>query len=799
MSVVESAYSTLVQGVSQQHPAARAPGQVTAQLNMLSDPVTGLRRRPGAKYVKTLSAPGFIRGSQTRVWVAEIGGADHLVMLVPGVAPEDNPATLLVYDMAYNLVGSFAGVPYLTALDTNDIDIATLRGDLWVLNREKVPGLTLDAASIDRPDPDTCGFFWVKSAAFSKTYTVTVEYTPPGTTAATTYDATYTTPDGTHVNDAELSTPGYIAGQLSASISTSSGITFDEASSVGAFVAFRKAVAGGKLRLYQRTGDTYMGSSGSMNFRLVSDLPSTMATARRYSWTVSVGAASTNRQYYRWDSAAGAWVECAKWGTSGEIYNMPRRLRYNNTGTLVFEAPTFPARMSGDDANNPYPGFITDGTALSGIASYQGRLLLLAGNRACLSDSTNATIFTRSTVTNIIDSDYVEIGSGSLSSATFRYATQYNKDLILWSGAHQAVLPGGSAALTPRSAYLVSTGTAVLSLSVEPAQVGRWLVYSTPSAQNHYGFGGLYPSDYSASQYTLTPLTDHLPTYFTQPARFLCSSGSTGLAVSGTGTTSVWVYQYLWQGSNLVQSAWHRWEFPLPVAGAYFYKDLLYLLLTDVLNNRVFICSLDCRRPDRLTDGGTLNNPYLDLASTATWNGTAWSSAHPATGSAWGGTPTACRSGTYSDAAGEPLALNPDMTLLDGSGCEPGLYWVGVSFESAVTPTPPVVKDQQGRSLDEGSTRVLSYKATLRDSGEFLLRVSDADGARPDQPINPVRWSSSSLQNMRSLVEAHSTVNCPVHVLAMASSVEFYTSSTREFNITGLSYKLRLAQRTRRI
>ncbi len=44
-------YASLLQGVSQQVPKDRGPGQHTEQVNMLPDPVHGLVRRHGSKFV----------------------------------------------------------------------------------------------------------------------------------------------------------------------------------------------------------------------------------------------------------------------------------------------------------------------------------------------------------------------------------------------------------------------------------------------------------------------------------------------------------------------------------------------------------------------------------------------------------------------------------------------------------------------------------------------------------------------------------------------------------------------------
>ena len=43
-------YASLVHGVSEQVPQQRKPGQVTEQVNLIADPVTGLTRRHGSRW-----------------------------------------------------------------------------------------------------------------------------------------------------------------------------------------------------------------------------------------------------------------------------------------------------------------------------------------------------------------------------------------------------------------------------------------------------------------------------------------------------------------------------------------------------------------------------------------------------------------------------------------------------------------------------------------------------------------------------------------------------------------------------
>ncbi|MGL5261031.1 MAG: hypothetical protein ACRC9P_01460, partial [Bacteroides sp.] len=56
MASFDGAYPSLLQGVSEQVPTSRLPGQVTEQINMVSDLVTGVRRRVGSNLRLTLKS-----------------------------------------------------------------------------------------------------------------------------------------------------------------------------------------------------------------------------------------------------------------------------------------------------------------------------------------------------------------------------------------------------------------------------------------------------------------------------------------------------------------------------------------------------------------------------------------------------------------------------------------------------------------------------------------------------------------------------------------------------------------------
>ena len=129
-------------------------------------------------------------------------------------------------------------------------------------------------------------------------------------------------------------------------------------------------------------------------------------------------------------------------------------------GGLVVDSLDIQGRNAGDDNNNPEPAFL--GFGITGIGAYQSRLILLSGAYVCMSRSTDPSVFMRTTVEEVLDDDPIEISATSLSNSQFEYAIPFNKDLVLFSNAQQAVVPANSTALTPKSAVVYpSTQTEV--------------------------------------------------------------------------------------------------------------------------------------------------------------------------------------------------------------------------------------------------------------------------------------------------------------------------------------------------
>lgn len=137
--IYEDTYPSLIQGVSQQTPQERLDGQLGAQVNMLSDPVNGLRRRSGFKLHGQLDVP---KGSKFDL--VQLAGEYYIQC----VTPDGRLVIVRFSDMG---VLHDSQYPYLVHTNKGTIRSTISRNQTYVLNTEKVPEKVLDAVSTITP------------------------------------------------------------------------------------------------------------------------------------------------------------------------------------------------------------------------------------------------------------------------------------------------------------------------------------------------------------------------------------------------------------------------------------------------------------------------------------------------------------------------------------------------------------------------------------------------------------------------------------------------------------------------
>lgn len=777
MSAFESAYKSLLQGVSQQIPKERLPGQLTSQLNMLSDPVTNLRRRPGSQF-RYSRAFQDVAADRVLCWFTDVAGERMHVVL------NCNTGKILLLDNSFTEIGFLDGGTYLQPTNTASIRATTVGNEFFLCNTEVLPALTVPSGTA----PTNSGFAYVVAGTFSKGYDITVSH------AGGTISASYTTPSGSSSGDAALATPEYIATQLATQLTSNGGGAGLTVYRTGPYIY---VTFGSDIAVNTTVSTNYLIPSRSGIVSAAGNLPARLPTEAD-GFICKVGTEELP-QYFKYNATKVAWYEVGAFGSPTAITNMPASIRWDGSAWELVQV-AFEGRNAGDDETNPAHEFCTQG--ITGIATYQGRLVIMSGPMVSLSGSGKPHRFFRSTVTSVVDSDPIEIGSSMNSSAAYEYAVQFQKDLVLLSSAYQAVIPSNNIAISPKTATVVPTSAHEVDVSCPPVVLGRTLMYPSPKSEDFFGVMEMVPSPYTDSQYVSQDATPHLPKYMGGRCRFGVSSSVANMALFGPSgdPRSLIVHEYHWDGDTKVQQAWHTWTFPYDVAAAYFAFDKI--IIAHAQNDTLVLTSIDPKIGVLTFDAE--RRPFLDLWSSQTVDD------YYVTPPDWmfALDPAVLNKVRLTvltgNMAGELVGSSPEQAGVGGSlrtvrSYRYGPVGMGVPYRSGFAPTPPVIRDYNDLPIDTTKATLLRYALGTKNSAEFKVVVTDQNSESDDPfSVGTLLWSSEELALDRALYSTDAVSIIPCRTNAKSTTVEIYTESTGELNVTTLEYVMRYNQKIKR-
>lgn len=773
MAALDGATKSLMQGVSQQVPRERLDGQVSIQTNMLSDVVEGMRRRPGMRFF----VDGVFSGiSKERVFATSVDIGDASVhILINTVTGE-----LRVYNEVWALINSGTYF-YLVAPSASAIQVCTLRGYLWICNTTIAPIPVVNNGT--KQNPNTTGFFFVKAGQFSKTYNVTV------IVAGVPKTATYTTPNGTSPGDASLSTPEYITTQLANQLATGSPVVPVYLNGAYATV---QVVGSGPVSVVSDSGSLSIGVSNTSHVGLVSDLPARLASAAD-GMLISVGSNPKLSVWYQYDYFSNVWAEASAYNSISGINSMPIRMLLD--GSYTIDGPVFEGRNAGNDATNEDPAFITGG--ITGMAAFQGRLVLLSGSVVTMSASGKPLRMYRSTVTELLVADPISIFSGAATTANFTHAVQFNKDLVLFSKSVQAVIPSGNALITPNTAQIVITSSYSCTTRVTPIVAGRSLMYFAPRSEKFAAALEMIPSTTTDSQYTTNDVTAHIPQYMPgsiRQATASTTSNSTALVADGDAR-SLFVQQYLWAGEEKRQSAWHVWSSPYDIVCTWFVRDTVFVGL--LVNGALAVVSID-PQAGKTIDGAY--RPFSDLFQAVLVSGGTFVvpvSLRPAflAGNALQLTYT------HGTTQGEAVGFSVNTSTWVGTVVRnviDDFYYLGLKFLSAFSPTPPLMRDKDGVVIGTGAAILIRYEITTKNAGEFDVVVQRNNEVVANGTYSALKYSSQDLAPNAPLFAESGRVVVPVRINSNDAQVTLYAGEDHDLGLLTFEWVMQYHQRRRR-
>ena len=778
----EGTLPSLLQGVSQQIPRERQDGQVGEQLNMLSDPVTGIRRRAGARVVSTITS---LLPEDDHLFTAYIErGTDGRHLVINTTSGE----WLLMSKDYSKVVNSGAAEYFQCEVGATSIQISTVAGLTYILNTEKAPNPITDNGS--KKDPTTMGFVTLTTAALGKTWSVTVTGNGVSKSAYVIV-----------ASDASSSTArlGQVAADLvtglkKADTTTGNPLADNQVVAVGNTIFFHNI---GNCNVTSDAGTTYAKWSNSNRVDLATDLPVNLPPEAD-GMMMRVGTASSDGYtWYRFNYANRTWGEDGAYGSVTSITNMPLVLAADDK--IIEE--TWEGRLAGDDTNNEDPAFVTNGY-ITGIASFQGRLCLLSGPSITMSASGLFQRFYRSTTTSLLDSDRIDISSASATNSVFRTAVQFNRDLVIFGDAMQAVIPG-AAPVTPTSTSLTLTSEILCDSRVAPVVAGQTLLYPNRRSNLFAGIQEFIPSSYTASQYVSQDATLHIPKYIGGRVMKLVAGTTTNMVFgrySGE-PNNILVHEFMWGAdSTKKQAAYHKWVMPAPVLSMHVSQEALHVYMR-APDSSIIVCAIDPR--EGFDNQTAYDLPYCDLYSKVTV------SARTAS------VPPHLR---YSSLTVDDLILTHDdgdnsgqwvgLESLDTKnwtvkvvrGVADGTYYLGKRYESAVTPTPPLLKDGNDKLVGSGHVKLYRYDVALKNSGTFDIAITDTSRymSKDTEGVTTI-LDSKDLMPGYSQKSAQANVIIPCRTNADSTEVRFSTTKSLEMNILDISYILRYGQRRQRV
>jgi hypothetical protein len=764
-------YAPMIQGVSQQTPSLRGDGQLEEQVNMLSDAVTGLRRRAGFKHINVLENAGISNCSYHTV---QLYGIYYLIMI--GL-----DGRFQVYNIATGVRIVNNNTQYLYLRHTNSANIRTtvMQDTLYIMNTERSP------TAVPQPtptlDPRQIGWINVTSGGLDLIFDVTIQR---GT--ETFYFKEQTKSDYPEYGGATM-----IANTLhNLMLANTAFMALYDVYKEGTVIGIKAKTGTTPINVTTGSGSSYIVASGVSNVSTRTQLPAQLP-AELDGYIISVG---TGRSiaYYQYDYTNRNWFEV---GASEQRYkytDIALKWTSSEPNTLVHLEVN--GRLAGDEESNPLPEFLTFG--VTGISSYQSRLVILAGSYVNLSRSGDPTNFMRTTVTELLDDDAIELSSTTLSNAQFEYAIPYNKDLVLFAQDQQAVIPNNSTVLTPKTAVIYPSTKVTVSLGVQPQVIGRTLYYTWQRANNYFQVGELLPSDYTDSQYSEQSVTDHLPEYFQGNCLYIAGSSSTSSVLFVSSVGNLYVNQFTWIGNERPQMAFHRWETAIPCVFATQVGTLIFAVFKDS-SNKLYLTSLDMKNNRDLKDvpyldfytyvDTPLDEPVVTLPTHLRYmtgvdlNNITFTSD---TGNSANNYfyPAGYRVG-YTRAPSTPYIYNLSEYLAPSIA-------VGLPFGSYIAFTPPLLKDDKGGVVAYSTAKLKSIQVTTVNTGEYQYmninrsRAVTYNGYKWDNFSTSIRYRGSNVVTNKVPIRTH-----------LDEAVMFMCNTTTEFNITSVSYDLMIPDR----
>lgn len=262
-------------------------------------------------------------------------------------------------------------------------------------------------------------------------------------------------------------------------------------------------------------------------------------------------------------------------------YTLIRDSVTSGVATFKIKEGVWEDRDVGDDNSNPFPAFADaeSPSPISTLGIFQNRLYLTSGESVSFSRSGELFNFFRTTTQTLVDSDPASGYADSSQINSLVNSVTLDGDLILFSRNGQFKV-SGQQPLTLENLTISNTNSFESQPQAKPVASGEAIFFAFANGQ----FTGIreYYTDSETDTKRARPVTEHVDKYLLGSVSFMETSPNTNwLVVKCNTPNELYLYNWLWLGNEKVQSAWHKWVFPIDseLISCAFSVDKLYITI----------------------------------------------------------------------------------------------------------------------------------------------------------------------------------------------------------------------------
>ena len=427
----------------------------------------------------------------------------------------------------------------------------------------------------------------------------------------------------------------------------------------------------------------------------------------------------------------GKWEETVGWNAQERLNNnsMPVKLVDNGNGTFTLDTTEWQGRTVGDANSNPTPSFV--GQTINEMFIYKGRMCILSGENFIASQVSDFESFYRSTCTQLLDDDPIDIASPESRGADLLHQKEFNDKLLLFSQFDQFSIEGDAdGLLSPNTVQIDLVNSYNTAKDVTPVVASPNVIFADDFGNRNFATLLEYQVERVFGKQVALSLTDSVPEYVPSGVYKLANSSTDNIMLVATegDRKSLYAYHYYYNNDGKIQAAWDKWIFGGNIYNIGFEGDKL--LITMIYGTKIVVVGMTFHLnvDDVLTDESVLlDNRRLSDDVTVTFDGehsTVTLPYSPSAKSVAVVAPSYTGSVLPKGRLLKPWSLNHNSLIFQNVDLTNIKFFIGDTIEMEWELNPLYIRDDKQVPIQDGRTQLRSISFLYSNSSHFTVETT---------------------------------------------------------------------------